>query len=103
MRLARKFNKIKNQEENYMEKPGGTPEKTSPKWANFRKNTPKLPLAVNWNSKRARKFEIKTLQNRNLQKTSPKNKQISIKQAQKQATRKSSKIPQLHKKQAQIR
>jgi len=24
MRLARKFNKIKNQEENYKEKPGGT-------------------------------------------------------------------------------
>jgi len=41
-------------------------------------------------------------QHRNMQKPSPKNKQISIEQAQKQATRKSSKkkpaTPQIHKK-----
>jgi len=62
-----------------------------------------MPLAINWNSKNAIKYEKKNNpQKRNLWKASPKNKQISIKIAQKHATCKSSKKLQFHKKQAQI-
>jgi len=78
-----------------MEKSRDTPEKTSPTWENFHKNMPKLPLAINWNSKSAIKFEIKAICKTELcRKQAQKNRQISIKQA----TRKSSKNLQLHKK-----
>jgi len=72
---------------------GGKFEKTSPKWANFHKNKPNMPLAINWNNKSAIKFETKAIGKTNLQKTSSKNKQFQLKQAQKQATRKSSGKP----------
>ena len=82
--LAGKFNKTKNQQENYIKKQGGKSEKTNPKWANFHKNTPNVPLAVNWNSKSAIKFDkTSNPQNRNLQKTSPKTSKFQLKQAQK--------------------
>jgi len=77
---------------------GGKSEKTCPKWASFHKNTPNMPLAVNWNSKSAIKFEKSNPQKRNLLKTSQKTTKFQLKQVQKQATRKSSKKTQLHKK-----
>ena len=51
--LAGKFNKTKNQQDNQVKKQRGKSEKTSPKGANFHKNTPNMTLAVNWNSKSA--------------------------------------------------
>jgi len=59
--LAWKFNKTKNQQEKWIKKQWSKCEKTCPKWANFRKNTPNMPLAVNWNSKTAIKFEKKAI------------------------------------------
>jgi len=38
-------------------KQSGTSEKTNPKWAYFHKQTPKLPLAINFNRKTDIKFE----------------------------------------------
>ena len=49
------------------------------------------------------KFEEKAIKKQKSAKTSPKNKQISVKTSPKTRTRKSSKNPQLQKKQAQIR
>jgi len=102
--LAGKFNKTKNQEENQIKNHGGKSEKTSPKWANFHKSTSNMPLAVNWNSKSALKFEKKPIFKTEICKNKPKKtSKFQLKQAQKQAARKSSKKPQFHKKQAQIR
>jgi len=50
-----------------------------------------MVLAVNSNNKSAIKFEKSNPQNRNLQKISPKTSNVQLKQAQKQATGKSSK------------
>jgi len=47
-----------------------------------------MPLAVSWNSKSAIKYEKSNAQNRNLQKVSPKNKQIPIKTSNPQVLKK---------------
>ena len=65
--LAWKFNKTKNQQENWIKKQWGKSEKTSPKWANFRKNTPNMRLAVN-----AIKFEKKQSAKQKSAKNKPK-------------------------------
>jgi len=46
----------KSTREDYIKKQEGKSEKASPKWANFHKNMPNMPLAVSWNSKSAIKF-----------------------------------------------
>jgi len=83
----------------------GKSEKTSPKWANFHKNTPNMPLAVHWNSKSAIKFEKKTIRKTDIcKKQAQKTSKFQLKQSQKQATRKPSKKHRSStKKQAQFR
>jgi len=53
-----------------------------------------MPLAVNWNSKNAKKIWKKAIHKAEIcRKTSPKTSKFQLKQAQKQATRRSSKKP----------
>ena len=59
--LAWKFNKTKKSAKKLNKKAGRQIRKTSPKWGNFHKNTPNMPLAVNWKSKSAIKFEKKAI------------------------------------------
>jgi len=87
--LAWKFNKTKNQQENWIKKQWNKSEKTSTKSVNFHKNTPNMPLAVNWNSKSAIKFEKKAMRKTEICKTqAQKTCKFQLKQAQKQTTRK---------------
>ena len=80
-------------------------QKTSAKWANFHKNMPNVPLAVNWNGKSAIKTGKKAICKTELcKKQAQKTSKFQLKQAQKQATRKSSKKTRNStEKQAQIR
>jgi len=70
---ARKLNK----------KSGRQIRKNKPKISKFSKNTPNMPLAVHRNSKSAINVKKSNPQNRILPKTSPKNKQITIKTSSK--------------------
>jgi len=77
-----------------MKKQGGKSGKTSRKWPKFYKNTPNMPSAVNWNSKECHKIWKKAIGKTEIcKKQAQKTSKFQLKQAQKQATRKSSKKP----------
>ena len=77
--LAGKFNKTNNRQVNYLEKDGRKSEKTHSKWTKFHKTTPTC-LFEQIESENCHKFWRKSNQkNRNPQKTSQKNEQISVK------------------------
>jgi len=103
--LVRKIQKNIKQRVSLIHKQRGESEKTSPKWANLHKNTPKFCFEVNWRAKvpwNLKKKGIRKIEN--CKKTSPKNKQILIKtcpKTSKPQVFKKAANPQ--KKQAQIR
>jgi len=102
--LAGKFNKSKNQQENQIENQGGKSEK-KPKMSKFSQKLAQYALALSWNCKSAIIFGKKAIcKTEILKKQAKKTSKFQLKQAQKQATRKSSKKPRNStKKQAQIR
>jgi len=84
-------------------KQGGKSEKTSPKWGNFHKSTPNMPLAVNWKSKSAVKFEKKQSTKQKSGKNKPKKQANFIYNKPKNKQPASlHKNPQLHKKTSPI-
>jgi len=100
--LVRKIQKNIKQRVSLIHKQRGKSEKTSPKWANLHKNTPKFCFEVNWRAKVPWNLKKKrNPQNRKLQKNKPKkqanfnqnmpkNKQAASLQKSRKSTKKTS-------------